>query len=85
VLELYRSALRLRRTVPDLTGEAFQWLDSPDGTLLFERGSGLLCAVNLSGRPVPLPEGCRVLLASGPLADGRLLPDTTVWLQPHTG
>ncbi|XUL93927.1 glycoside hydrolase family 13 protein [Streptomyces galilaeus] len=82
MLHLYRDALRLRRTTPALGGEDFRWLDSPDGTLLFERGHGLLCAVNLSHRPMALPEAHDQLLASGPLDhDGLLPPDTTVWLR----
>lgn len=31
--------------------------------------------------PVPLPAGGTVLLASGPLDGGLLLPDTTAWLR----
>jgi alpha-glucosidase len=82
MLRLYRSALRLRRTNAGLSGGEFRWLDSPDGTLLFERGNGLLCAVNLSDQPIPLPDVCEPLLVSGPLdGDGLLPPDTTVWLQ----
>ncbi|WP_443047070.1 glycoside hydrolase family 13 protein [Streptomyces sp. NBC_00267] len=81
MLQLYRSALRLRRTHPGLRGEDFRWLDSPDGTLLFERGDGVSCAVNLSEQPLPLPEACTVLLASGPLDSGLLPADTAVWLQ----
>jgi alpha-glucosidase len=81
MLQLYRSALRLRRTNPNLRGEDFRWLDSPPGTLLFERGNGLLCAVNLSARPMPLPDAWSPLLTSGPLnKDGMLPPDTTVLL-----
>ncbi|OAH09507.1 glycoside hydrolase family 13 protein [Streptomyces jeddahensis] len=81
MLQLYRSALRLRRTTPGLAGEEFRWLDSPDGTLVFERGNGLLCAVNLSDQPIPLPDAYRPLLTSRPLHnDGLLPPDTTVWL-----
>lgn len=81
MLQLYRHALRLRRTDPRLSGEEFHWLDGLDGTLLFERGHGLLCAVNLSDQPVPLPHACGPLLASGPLDNNGLLPpDTTVWL-----
>jgi alpha-glucosidase len=82
MLQLYRSALRLRRTDPGLRGEEFRWLDSPAGTLLFERGSSLLCAVNLSDQPMPLPDTTSALIASGPLAkDGMLPPDTTVLLR----
>ncbi|MFJ9100684.1 glycoside hydrolase family 13 protein [Streptomyces sp. NPDC102405] len=81
MLQLYRSALRLRRTNPGLRGEEFRWLDSPPGTLLFERGTGLLCAVNLSDQPIPLPDASSPLIASGPLGkDGVLPPDTTVLL-----
>jgi alpha-glucosidase len=81
MLQLYRSALHLRRTMPDLTSGDFCWLDSPNGTLVFERGAGLLCAVNLSDQPLPLPEACKALLSSGPLDDRLLPPDTAVWLQ----
>ena len=82
MLQLYRQALRLRRTTPGLSGEEFRWLDSPHGTLLFERGNGLVCQVNLSTQPIPLPDACAPLLTSGPLgSDGLLPPDTSVWLQ----
>jgi alpha-glucosidase len=39
------------------------------------------CVANLSAVPVGLPPHASVLLASGPLADGLLPPDTTAWLQ----
>ncbi|WP_459171042.1 alpha-amylase family glycosyl hydrolase [Streptomyces europaeiscabiei] len=81
MLQLYRSALRLRRTNPDLRGEDFRRLDSPPGTLLFERGNGLLCAVNLTDRPIPLPAATSPLIASAPLDEAGLLPpDTTALL-----
>ncbi|MBC9729366.1 alpha-amylase family glycosyl hydrolase [Streptomyces sp. TRM68367] len=80
-LQLYRSALRLRRTNPHLRTEEFRWLDSPPGTLLFERGNGLLCAVNLTDQPTPLPDATSPLITSAPLGkDGLLPPDTTVLL-----
>jgi alpha-glucosidase len=77
-LELYRTALRLRRKL--LEGETLTWTpDAPAGVLDFARSEAWRCLANLSGRPVPLPPG-EVLLASSPL-DGRVLPpDTTVWL-----
>ncbi|MER6062230.1 glycoside hydrolase family 13 protein [Streptomyces sp. NPDC001792] len=77
-LELYRTALRLRRKL--LEGETLSWTpDAPAGVLDFARSEAWRCLANLSGRPVPLPPG-EVLLASSPL-DGRVLPpDTTVWL-----
>ncbi|WP_199825009.1 glycoside hydrolase family 13 protein [Streptomyces maremycinicus] len=79
-LELYRTALRLRRKLLD--GEELGWLrgDIPPGVLAFARHDGWRCVTNLSDAPVPLPPG-EVLLSSAPLDDdGRLGPDTTVWL-----
>ena len=76
-LNLYRTALRLRRS---LAGP-LEWLDSPPDTLMFRRGQGSACAVNLGSEPVPLPRGYRrVVCASGRL-DGEFLPsDTAAWL-----
>ncbi|MGK3937181.1 glycoside hydrolase family 13 protein [Streptomyces caeruleatus] len=77
-LELYRSALRLRRKL--LEGEELTWTDgAPDGVLDFVRHEGWRCVANLSDTAVPLPAG-EVLLASSTLQDGLLAPDTTVWL-----
>ncbi|WP_250573553.1 glycoside hydrolase family 13 protein [Nonomuraea sediminis] len=78
MLNLYRSALALRR---DLLGDGtLTWLPlgGPD-VLAFTRESGLTCVVNLGSEPVRLPPG-EVLLASGPLEDGSLPPDTAAWL-----
>ena len=80
MLELYRSALTLRRTHPALGDGSLKWDDAPPGVLSFARDPGFLCAVNLAAEPVQVPDGAP-LLASGPLADdGRLPPDTSVWL-----
>ena len=58
-----------------------RWLDAPDGALAFARDPGFVCIVNLSGDPVPAPQGMEVLISSGPLTDdGRVPADTTVWL-----
>ncbi|BDD73290.1 glycoside hydrolase family 13 protein [Streptomyces violaceoruber] len=77
-LELYRTALRLRRKL--LAGESLTWSDDvPAGVLRFDRSDGWRCVTNLSGTAVDLPAG-EVLLSSAPLEDGRLGPDTTVWL-----
>jgi alpha-glucosidase len=83
-LDLYRSALRLRRThpAPDPAAPP-HWYSAPgDPYLAFRRGA-LTCVVNLGSRPLPwaslgLPG--RPVLASGPL-DGQALPaDTALWL-----
>jgi alpha-glucosidase len=82
MLELYRSALRIRHAEPTLGDGPLTWLDSPPGVLAFARGERFACVVNLSGAPVALPEHHEVLLASGPLADAGGLPtDTAVWLR----
>ncbi|MGQ4399953.1 alpha-amylase family glycosyl hydrolase [Streptomyces hayashii] len=78
-LELYRTALRLRRKL--LQGEELVWArQSPPGVLSFARHDGWRCVTNLSDASVPSPPG-EVLLSSAPLGDDGLLPpDTTVWL-----
>jgi len=64
-----------------LATEAFRWLPGPDGTLLFERGAGLRCAVNLSTRSIDLPPGARVVLASAHLDGDTLRPDGAAWFE----
>ncbi|WP_059008671.1 glycoside hydrolase family 13 protein [Streptomyces specialis] len=79
-LELYRSALRLRREQPGFATETLRWLDAPEGVLAFERSPVLRCVVNLSDRPFALPRNWGVLLSSDRLIGGQLPPDTTAWL-----
>ncbi|MFI0084926.1 glycoside hydrolase family 13 protein [Streptomyces bobili] len=82
MLCLYRTALRLRRTEPALGDGPLEWLPAPDGVLAFRRAPGLVCVVNLAGRPAALPDHDAVLLTSGPLdTDGGLPTDTAVWLR----
>ncbi|GAU69456.1 putative alpha-glucosidase [Streptomyces sp. NBRC 110611] len=84
-LELYRTALHLRRTHPGLgAGDAVEWLDAPDGILSFRRPGGLVCTVNTTDAPVRLPAPGRPLLSSSsqlPVLDGDFIlsPDTTIW------
>ncbi|MFF3643240.1 glycoside hydrolase family 13 protein [Streptomyces sp. NPDC002564] len=84
-LELYRSALALRRARPGLgAGRAVEWLDAPEGVLAFAR-EGFVCTVNTTAAAVRLPAPGRVLLVGGDdgveTAEGTVtLPaDTTVW------
>jgi alpha-glucosidase len=79
IQSLYRAALALRASSSAFAGEDLTWLPAPEGCLAFRRPGGLVCLVNLSGAPVPLPEG-RVLLASAGLGDGTLPQDSAVWL-----
>ncbi|MFD4900590.1 glycoside hydrolase family 13 protein [Streptomyces sp. NPDC058411] len=84
-LELYREALRLRRTL--VADETLVWADPrepvPQGLLHFERTGGWQTVSNLSDEPVRLPRG-EVLLASAPLTGDALPPWTTVWLRNET-
>jgi alpha-glucosidase len=80
MLSLYRRALALRAASPVVRGDGVEWLPAPAGCLAFRRPGGLVCLVNLSAAPIPLPEG-EVLLASDPVAGGTLGVDTAVWLR----
>jgi alpha-glucosidase len=82
-LELYRGLLRLRRE-RGLGRSRLRWTDDGAGDLLaftleaeIGRSTGVL--VNFGSVPQPLPEGAEVIAASGPLDDGSVPPDTTVW------
>jgi alpha-glucosidase len=79
-LELYRTALRIRRGHPALAGgraatagaDGMTWLDAEPGVLAFTRattagGAGLVCAVNFSGAPVDIGGYGEPLLSSAPL------------------
>ncbi|GHF13712.1 glycoside hydrolase family 13 protein [Pseudolysinimonas yzui] len=77
-LEFYRAALAVRRDHQLGAGE-IEWLDSaPDVIAL--RNRGLTIVANTGSTPVPLPAG-EVVVSSGPLGDGILPGDTTVWLR----
>ncbi|MEU0081803.1 glycoside hydrolase family 13 protein [Micromonospora tulbaghiae] len=84
MLELYRAALKLRRAEPALGDGTLTWLPAPHGVLAFAREPGFTCLVNLGGAAVPLPAHDELLLASGPLDDDRLPPDTAVWLRTRS-
>jgi alpha-glucosidase len=80
-LELYRTAIRLRRSHLGFRGDGLAWLPAPEPVLRFDRPGGLEVVVNLGRTPIELPTGRPILLASGGLpSDGRLPPDTAVWL-----
>ncbi len=85
MLSLYRAALRLRRELPALGDGTLRWRDTAEGALAFDRDPGFTCVVNVSAAPVALPAGAQVLLASGPLTDGAVGPDTAVWLARSDG
>ncbi|MFF4614187.1 glycoside hydrolase family 13 protein [Nonomuraea jabiensis] len=78
-LELYRRALRLRRELPELGDGTLAWLDAPYGMLALARGDGFTCAVNLNDHEVELRVEGELLLASAPLINGVLPPDSAAW------
>ncbi|MDX3803315.1 alpha-amylase family glycosyl hydrolase [Streptomyces sp. AK04-3B] len=80
MLELYRTAIRLRRENPALGDGTMTWLDAPAGVLAFRRDPGFVCVVNLSEEAYQLPHHSSVLLAGGPIEDGVLTPDQAAWL-----
>jgi len=89
MLELYRTALALRRSAAALGDGPLIWLDTTDHVLAFTRTApaqstpssrAFACVVNLSAASVRLPPHGEILLASGPLDDGQLPADTAVWL-----
>ena len=79
MLSLYRSALGLRRSDPDLRTERFRWLRSDPAVLTFGRGDRFVAIANLGSTPVAAPSGGELLLSSHELVDGCLPGDATGW------
>ncbi|ULR50161.1 alpha-amylase family glycosyl hydrolase [Streptomyces deccanensis] len=82
-LELYRTALSVRRDQRDLgAGDSVEWLKAPAGVLAFRRGD-FVCVANTTSEAVRIPAYGRVLIASGELTvtddEAKLPGDTTVW------
>jgi alpha-glucosidase len=84
MLALYRAALGIRRSEEALADDPMSWLPSSENVLAFRRGR-FRCVVNLSARSIELPRHDAVLLSSGQLDQGRVPPDTTVWLRTQHG
>ncbi|GIF50153.1 alpha-glucosidase [Asanoa ferruginea] len=80
-LELYRAALRLRRSEATLGGGELTWLQAEPGVLAFRRGE-LSCVVNLGSEPVDVSRYGAPILTTEAL-DGDFLPvDAAAWLKP---
>jgi alpha-glucosidase len=80
MLNLYRAALRIRRSEPDLGDGHMAWLPSVDDVLAFRRGDRFVNVTNMSSAGVALPPRAEVILASADLVGGLLPPDATAWL-----
>ncbi len=74
MLSLYRSAMQLRPR-----GDAFTWHESPQGTMIFDRGE-LTCLVNFDAATLELPEG-ELVLVSEPGITTTLPPSTAAWVR----
>lgn len=77
--QLYRQALALRRTLPQLATDEIRWLDFGPDVLAFTRGRDFACIVNMGDAPIALPRRLRHYLTSGGVEHGTLAPDTAVW------
>jgi len=88
MLNLYRTALALRRTEPALRTGDFAWIaDGLEGTTLaFRRGTPgtgeLECIVNFSDTSIDIPPDRELVLASDPETHHEVGPDVAVWLRP---
>jgi len=85
-LEMYRAALRLRRSHDLGTGHV-EWVEAPTSQVVSLRVGEVHVLTNFGDDPVPLPAGAQVLLCSRELVasggdDSRpsVPVDTTVWL-----
>ena len=78
-LEFYRAALAARREVVESAGDDLGDVTVTADVLSFARGP-VTALVNCGSTPTPLPAGA-VLVASGPLEDGLLPPDTAAWVR----
>jgi alpha-glucosidase len=79
-LSFFLRALELRRSRAEFDGAGIEWLPGPDDALIFQRrDGGLICALNAGNRQLTLPDG-ELILASSPMVDGTLPPNTAAWL-----
>lgn len=82
-LSFFQRALELRREHIEFDGSDssdIDWLTAPRDALIFRRHRGrLVCALNAGNHQLGLPEG-EVILASAPLVDGQLPPNSAAWL-----
>ena len=82
-LEMYKSALRLRRELQTVDDNV-EWLSTGEDDLIhFRRSNGWECVVNFSASTKPLPEG-DLLISSQPLSNRRLASETALWLTPDS-
>jgi alpha-glucosidase len=86
MLSLYKAALAIRKDSPELGDGTLTWLDLGPDALAFRRGDDFLCITNFADRPLALPSGAALVLASEELTtghdgSGELPSDSTAWLR----
>ena len=80
-LELYRTALALRRKLR--TDDDVVWVEHPDrpGVLHLRRSNGWNCLTNFTCEQIPMPAG-QAVLRSMPSDEPELVePETTIWFE----
>jgi alpha-glucosidase len=77
-LELYRTLLAERRT-RSLGEGTLEWIDGFGPDAVAFRNGNVTVIANTGSAAIALPSGI-VIAASGPVTDGRIPADTTVWL-----
>ncbi|WP_019181489.1 glycoside hydrolase family 13 protein [Microbacterium yannicii] len=77
-LELYRTLLAERRA-RSLGAGTLEWIDGFGPDAVAFRNGNVTVIANTGSAAIALPSGT-VIAASGPVADGRIPADTTVWL-----
>ena len=79
---MYRDALAVRKS-HDLGLGSLGWVEEFAGsaTVLAFVNNDVLVLTNFGETPVALPADAQVLISSGPLTDGGVPQDTTVWVQ----
>ncbi|NYH93122.1 glycoside hydrolase family 13 protein [Actinopolymorpha rutila] len=86
-LNLYRQALALRRTIPDLTTTTLTWHNNtPPGLLALSRGTHLTTYTNTTNHPIPTPHPGQPILTTHPTPHptDTIPPNTTVWYHHDT-
>ena len=82
-LELYRSALRVRRTLAELATGELRWYEAGPDALFFGRATAvgeLVCLLNQGSGDLAVPSGELVLASSTTAVDGLVPPDAAVWV-----
>jgi alpha-glucosidase len=79
-LNLYRNALKIRKSHPGLGDGTITWLEVNNDVVAFSRPGGFVCYLNL-GDAITLPENAKVLVSSQPLSGNKIPTDTSVWFE----